>query len=481
MIHTRLDALAAVTGGVVSDGDPATLVSAPASVDSRDVAPGGLFVAVPGERVDGHDFAAHAVASGAAAVLAARPLGVPAVVVDNPVAALGRVGRYVVDSLGVAVVGVTGSQGKTSTKDLLAVVLALAGPVVAPRGSLNNELGVPLTATRADRSTLHLVVEMGARGAGHIRDLCQITPPQIGLVLNVGLAHLGEFGSREAIGNAKGELVEALPPEGVAVLNADDPLVARMRSRTRARALSFGQDPAADVRLGNVGLDDRGRARFTLTHAGRQVAVELRLLGEHQAINAAAAAAVALARGLDLADIAAGLSTAVPASAWRMEPHERADGVLVLNDTYNANPDSMRAALKTLVGVARSRGSGRTVAVLGSMRELGATSAGEHDAIGRLAAQLSVSLLVVVGEDARPLHQGACHEGSWQGESLLVADAAAASQLLAEQVQPGDVVLVKASRSEGLERVADALLAAPGDTAAGSPAGGRDDEGVHVR
>ncbi|MGI8524368.1 MAG: UDP-N-acetylmuramoyl-tripeptide--D-alanyl-D-alanine ligase [Nocardioides sp.] len=472
MIPTLLADVARANGGTLADvPDPGAVVTDAVVVDSRQVEPGGLFVAVRGERVDGHDHAADAVAAGALACLAARPLGVPAVVVEDTVAALGRLAADMAGRLeGCIVVGVTGSQGKTSTKDLLAQVLELAGPTVAPLGSFNNEIGVPLTVLRANADTAFLVVEMGARGRGHVRFLSDMVSPTIGCVLNVGSAHLGEFGSQEAIAASKGELVEALPPAGTAVLNADDPAVAAMASRTRARVLTFGESPQADVRVEHLRTSPDGCAAFDLVSDGQRTSVTLRLLGEHQAMNAAAAAGVALAAGLTLADVAAALSAAVPRSRWRMERTERSDGVLVVNDAYNANPDSMRAALKTLVGLSRARG-GRSFAVLGQMRELGEESTSAHDAVGRLAVRLDVDQLVVVGEAAATLHLGACLEGSWGQESVLVPDTDAAVALLRELLRPGDTVLVKASRDVGLERVAQALLA---DVPAAAPSGQED-------
>jgi UDP-N-acetylmuramoyl-tripeptide--D-alanyl-D-alanine ligase len=460
-----LTEVAAATGGILHDADGSAVVTAPPERDSRAVEVGGLFVAVVGERVDGHDYAAAAVAAGAVAVLGQRPTGVPTVVVADPVQALGRLARSVRDRLDrCRVVGLTGSQGKTSTKDLLAQVLAPAGPTIAAQGSLNNELGVPLTVLRADESTRHLVVEMGARGVGHIAALCDLAAPTIGLVLNVGVAHLGEFGSREGIARAKGELVEALPDDGLAVLNADDPLVAAMSTRTPARVLTFGRAGTADVRIDRLEVDAAGRARFSLATGDISAPVQLQVLGEHQASNAAAAAAVAVGLGMDLQVVASALSGATATSAWRMEPHERADGVLVLNDAYNANPDSMRAALRTLQSVSRGRDA-RSVAVLGSMRELGPGAAQEHEAIGRFAASAGVDLLVVVGDEALSLHAGAVSAAGWTGQSTTVADAGAAIELLRTLLLPGDVVLVKASRSEGLERVANEMLASAGDTA----------------
>ena len=469
MIELSLGEVAAATAGRL-DCVPraAERVTGPVVVDSRRAAPGALFVALPGERADGHDYAAAAVAAGAVAVLAARPVRHPAVVVDDVLVALGRLTRYVADQLTeVIVVGVTGSSGKTSTKDLLAHLLAGRGATVAPPGSYNNEIGVPLTVLRADRSTAHLVLEMGARGAGHIAALCALAPPHIGVVLNVGTAHLGEFGSREAVARAKGELVEVLPPEGLAVLNADDPLVAAMASRTSARVATFtiegsvegsvkgSVEGSVDVAARAVSLDPRGRPSFVLVAASGEAAVHLPLYGAHHVPNALAAACVAGELGMPVADVAAALSQAVPASRWRMEVAERADGVTVVNDAYNANPDSVAAALEALVAMAGGR---RTWAVLGEMRELGAASANEHEAVGRLAVRLGVSRLVAVGTEAARVHAAATQEGSTV-ESATVPDADAALALLRDELCPGDVVLVKASRAAGLERVGEALLA----------------------
>ncbi len=312
---------------------------------------------------------------------------------------------------------------------------------------------------RADERTRYLVLETSARGIGHIRYLTQIAPPHIGVVLNVGSAHLGEFGSQEAIALAKGELVEALPADGVAVLNADDPLVSAMASRTAARIVLVGEAEQADVRAEDVGLDDLGRASFTLVAGGERHGVALRLVGAHHVGNALAAAAVALECGMSPDDTAAALTSATPTSHWRMELTQRADGLLILNDAYNANPESMRAALKTLASVARSRreAGGRSYAVLGPMAELGADGPAEHDGIGRLAVRLDISQVVAVGEDARPIQHGAALEGSWNGESRWVPDVDAAIALLRRELRAPDVVLVKASRAASLERVALAI------------------------
>ena len=369
--------------------------------------------------------------------------------------AFGRLARAVVDrSSDLRVVAVTGSSGKTSTKDLLAQVLATHGPTVASQESFNGEVGVPLTALRVQADTRHLVLEMGARGVGHLSYLTRIAAPDVSVVLNVGTAHLGEFGSVEAIATAKAELVTDLPPTALAVLNADDHRVAAMAGRTRARVVTVGQSAGADVRADDVRLDDRGRASFTLVAPPGSARVTLALHGEHHVANALAVAAVALELGMDVDAAAAALSAAGPVSRWRMEVTDRPDGVTVVNDAYNANPDSVRAALKALVGMARE---GRSWAVLGEMLELGHESVSEHDGIGRLVVRLGVDRLVVVGQGAAAMHTGAVMEGSWGEESVLVPDVEAAHALLSAQLRAGDVVLLKSSRDAGLRHLGDRL------------------------
>ena len=460
MIPMSLAEVADAVGGELVDcPDPAVQVSG-AAADSRRVRPGDLYVAIVGERVDGHDFAADVMAAGACGVLGMRPTGEPTVVVADPVEALGRLARHVLDRLPAAdVVAVTGSSGKTSTKDLIAQVVSARGPVVAPEGSFNTEVGLPLTVLTADESTRTLVLEMGARGIGHVAYLCEVAPPRVSVVLNVGSAHLGEFGSVEAIAVAKGEIVEALTEGGDAVLLADDPVVAGMAERTVAPVTTFGESPRATVRIQDLRLDAQARPSFTLRYGDHHESVAMTLHGEHQALNAAATAAVGLALGMPLAEIARRLAAAGPRSGMRMEVSQTPDGVTIVNDAYNANPESMRAALKSLAAMGRGSG-GRTWAVLGEMRELGADSATEHDAVGRLAVRLDINRLVAVGEAARAIHLGASHEGSWGDESTWVPDTDAAIALLREQVRPGDVVLVKASRGAELERVVAGLTAA---------------------
>lgn len=447
-----LDEIAAITGGRLVNAGPATTVTGPVEYDTRALLPGGLFVAFAGEKVDGHDFAAAAVAAGAAGVLGSRDTGQPGVVVVDPLDALAKLARVVVDRLReLTIVGLTGSSGKTTTKDYIGQLLAHLGETVAPAGSLNNELGFPYTVLKATPSTRFLVLEMGARGIGHIRYLTDMAGPRIGVVLNVGAAHLGEFGSVEGTALAKGELVEALGEDGVAVLNADDPLVAAMAARTSARVVLVGESPEADVRASDVTLDERGRASYLLD--GHRV--RLAVTGRHQVGNTLAAAAVALEAGMTPAAVAAALGEVGIVSGRRMDVFDRADGVTVIDDSYNANPSSTAAALRALAALGRGR---RTTAVLGYMAELGEHETSGHQEVGRLAAELGVDRLIAVADNAAPVLDGAATVPTWKGEAVPAADQAAAIAVLRGDLRPGDVVLVKGSRYRTWE-VADALRA----------------------
>ncbi len=549
MIDLTVARIAEIVGGELVDvsvAEAARLhITGTVEFDSRAVTPGGLFLALPGAHSDGHHHAAAAVAAGAVAVLAARPVGVPAIVVrpepgdasasvlehdldgsgSAVLAALAKLAAAVAARLvsgGLTIVGVTGSSGKTSTKDLLAAVLAPLGKVVAPPGSFNNELGHPWTVLRATEDTDYLVLEMSARHPGNIAALAAIAAPQIAVVLNVGTAHLGEFGSRQAIADTKAELPQSVPASGVVVLNADDSAVAEMAGATAARVVRVSRrSPAADVWADGVVLDDLARARFTLHYRSgtASVPVQLAVFGDHQVSNALCAAAAALECGATGEQVAAALAGAGPVSPHRMAVVTRADGVTVINDAYNANPDSMRAGLQALAwmahgriddapeergrggvrrsgdgriddapeergrgGVRRSgdgriddapeeRGRGgvrrRSWAVLGEMAELGDDTVSEHDRVGRLAVRLDVSRLVVVGtgRSMSAMHQGAVMEGSWGAEATRVDDAGAALALLRAELSPGDVVLVKASNSAGLATLAQALIDDPNGVA----------------
>jgi UDP-N-acetylmuramoyl-tripeptide--D-alanyl-D-alanine ligase len=506
VIDLSVAQIAAIVGGELADisaQDAAGLhVTGTVEFDSRKVTSGGLFLALPGARSDGHDHAASAVATGAVAVLAARPVGVPAIVVAPQavdarkvdgglagvlehdtdgsgaavLAALAKLAAAVAAELvagGLTIVGITGSSGKTSTKDLLAAVLAPLGEVVAPPGSFNNELGHPWTVLRATASTDYLILELSARHPGNIAALAAIAPPAIGVVLNVGTAHLGEFGSREAIAKTKAELPQAVPRSGVVVLNVDDPAVAAMAEVTAARVVRVSRHSHTDagppdVWAGPVTLDELARPQFTL-HSGADSVVEVSLAvhGDHQVSNALCAAAVALECGATTEQVANALAGAGPVSGHRMRVSTRTDGVTVIDDAYNANPDSMRAGLQALAWISSSRGAGRrrSWAVLGEMAELGEDAISEHDRIGRLAVRLDVSRLIVVGigRSMSAMHHGAVMEGSWGGEAAVVADADAALTVLRAELQPGDVVLVKASNAAGLGALADSLVAGTAD------------------
>lgn len=466
MIPLRLSEIARITGGQVFDATEAMtaagpgadpLVDGPVVTDSREATPGSLYIARVGAAMDGHQFVAAARARGAVAALTSHRVGeLPCVVVEDVQAAFVSLARGLVErNTETVVIGITGSSGKTSTKDLLSSVLRRHGETVANVGSLNSEVGVPLTVCRITPTTAYLVLEMGSRGIGHIGYLTRIAPPQIGVVLNVGIAHVGEFGTQEAIGTAKAELVQALPATGFAVLNADDPIVTDMASLTQAHVIQVGRSPSATVRAIDISLDRQARASFTLATGQGCAPVTLGLHGEHHVGNALAVAAVALAVGMSLPAVAAALGDARPLSRWRMEVHERADGVTIVNDAYNANPDSMRAALKALSTIGAGR---RTWAVLGEMRELGPESAREHDAIGALAVRLKVSRLVAVGEGTQPIDSGARGEGAVGEQSTWVTDLDAAHDLLCRQLEPGDVVLVKSSHDAGLRLLGDRLL-----------------------
>ena len=456
--------VAAATGGTLVGPD---VEVDGASIDSRRVRDGNLFVPVVAAR-DGHDFIADAVGAGAAAYVTSRGVratqagrgvtagsatGATAVEVADTSAALADLGRWARTRLPDRVVGVTGSSGKTSTKDLLAAVLRAQGPCASSERSHNNELGVPLTLVNAPEGAEAAVVEMGARGPGHIRWLCDVARPTVGVVTNVSLSHTEFLGSAEGVAAAKSELVAELPTSGVAVLNADDPRVAAMAELTPARVLTFGLD-AGDVRATGVRVDGDLRPSFVLETPWGREAVQLAVRGAHQAANAAAAAAAALALEVDLPAVAAALAQAT-GSPWRMEVGRTPGGALVLNDAYNANPASAEAALRALASV----DAGRRVAVLGPMLELGEVSAAEHRRIAGLARELGADV-VVVGTEEYGL--APCPDG----EAALRA---------VGSLGAADAVLVKASRAAGLERLAERLLAGAADAAEAATAMGEDE------
>ncbi|MGW0757151.1 UDP-N-acetylmuramoyl-tripeptide--D-alanyl-D-alanine ligase [Streptomyces sp. NPDC002814] len=456
MYPMSLSMIATVTGGLLADApDPDAQVTQPAVFDSREAIPGSLFIALKGRHTDGHDYAEAAVNKGAVAALVTRPVGVPAIVVEDVLAAIGRLARFLLrDGLGKAqVVAITGSAGKTSTKDFIAQVLP--GNVVATPQSFNNEIGLPLTITMGDPDTDYLVLEMGARHIGDIRSLTMIAQPDISVVTNVGTAHVGEFGGRDNIAQAKGEIVEALPRGGLAVLNADDDYAPAMQQRTQARVVTYGLGEQATIRAIDVTIDSQGHASYTLVTPNGSALVDLQFVGEVQVHNSLAAAAVGLEAGLDVKQIADRLSEAMPRSRWRMETTTRADGVTIVNDAYNANPTSMRHSLDALASMTGGRDQ-RSVAVLGRMNELGDDARTEHEEIGKYAATLGLDQIILVGGDeAGWMQQGVSSVG---GKAVHLPDQDTALELLHKILRPGDVVLVKASRGVQLQQLADRLL-----------------------
>ncbi|QKS87281.1 UDP-N-acetylmuramoyl-tripeptide--D-alanyl-D-alanine ligase [Curtobacterium flaccumfaciens] len=497
MIAMTLAEIATAVGGELIGGEQATDVAEPGDLvvegsvetDSRLVRPGSVFFALPGEVTDGRRFVAAAVDAGAALVITPERVDTtaPQIIVTDGYEALAALAHEVVTRVRMStadrvdadgrpaplrVVGITGSNGKTSTKNMLRTILEQHGATVAPEGSFNNHVGAPISMLRITYDTRYLVVEMGASGVGHIAKLVSIAEPDLGVVLKVGLAHAGEFGGIEATQRAKSEMVTDLRETATALLNVDDDRVASMRELTAARVVGFGTSADADYRITGIETDRSG-TRFTLTAPPRRpegdrptdatltggpdhVDVRLAILGEHHAMNASAALTVAHLWGVPLADGAAALASMTRAERWRMELLQGGpEGVTVINDAYNASPDSTAAALRTLAQIVRP--GERTVAVLGEMAELGEFSVEEHDRIGRLVVRLGIGQLVVVGRGAMPIHQAATLEGSWDGESVYIEDVDDAVRAMQEMLRPGDVVLVKSSKSAELRFLGDRL------------------------
>jgi UDP-N-acetylmuramoyl-tripeptide--D-alanyl-D-alanine ligase len=458
MSGRTLGEAAAVTGGSVS-AEAAAVEYRGFSIDSRNTRPGDLFVAVTGERSDGHRYVRHAFDAGAVGAIVRR--GVPLdgrqealVEVGDTRAALLDLARAARSALSATVVGITGSTGKTCTKDMTAAVLSQRFKVVASRASFNNEVGLPLTILEAADDTDVIVCEMGSRGPGHIRLLCEVASPHVGVVTNVGVAHMELFGSPEVLRAAKRELPESLPHDGIAVLNADDPMVRGYASHTNARPVFFGRSDNADVRADDIALSrETGEATFRLVTPAGSASVTLPVPGEHMVPNALAAAAVGSALGVTVEETSKGVAGA-QVSGGRMAVFRTGDGIRVVDDSYNANPTSMSAALKAARWMA---GDGRCIAVLGTMAELGPISVEEHQRIGELLVRLGINDLVTVGEEARVIAAGAEREGLELQHIRTCDDVDQAVGAVRSLARHGDLVLVKASRSAGLDRLAEAL------------------------
>jgi len=456
MIAITVAEIAEIIGAQIVELDPTMVITEYPEIDSRKVEEGSFFVALPGERVDGNSYAKEAIENGARFAMTTINLGIPSLVVADSVIALAMLATAVRERMKECTfIGITGSHGKTTTKDLLGHILPIKGESTFPVGSFNNEIGVPITILRCTDNTRFCIVEMGARHMGDITALCAIAKPQIGVVLVVGSAHLGEFGSREAIAKAKGELIDALPEDGIAILGEYDPLTPRMSEGSARKRVTFGEKVTSNVRAADLEFRE-GLAHFDLVSASGRAPVALRLLGAHQVANALAAAAVALEVGIAIDSVAAALSTAEPRSKWRMELHD-VDELLLINDSYNANPESMQAALQTLVLLTQERG-GSSWAVLGKMHELGESEREEHLRIGRLASKLGVDHLVAVGTE---LYLEGLQLDPGAGDAMLthyfLTQEEALEMLL--HVQRGDVLLVKASRAEHLDELSEKLLA----------------------
>ncbi len=450
-----------VQGTIVSDDSNVRdiVISGSPDTDSRLIEPGGIFFAKPGEFSDGFNFISDAITNGASLVISERKTqaDVPIIVVDDVVGALGALATEVVAQVrqqgNLTVVAITGSNGKTTTKNLLAGICALNGETVAPKASFNNEVGAPLTMLKTTYNTRFLVLEMGASGIGHIAALAKMAPPDISVVLMVGLAHAGEFGGIDQTAAAKRELVEALSDSGIAVLNADDQRVRNMANSTEGAVITFGHAPDSTYRILNVETSLAGTA-FNITTPEETYSVIFPVLGEHHAMNAAAALAVSGELGLDLQQAIDYISSVSVAERWRMEIMGNED-VKIINDAYNASPDSMAAALKTLRSLAST--GHRSIAVLGEMAELGEYSGDEQDRLALLVVRLGIDQLVVVGDGARRLHISAINEGSWDGESKFFSEPDEAYDYLAGELRAGDIVLVKSSNSAKLRFLGDRL------------------------
>ncbi|MEN9749177.1 MAG: hypothetical protein RL149_255 [Actinomycetota bacterium] len=458
MINLKLSEIAEAVDGALHGVDAE--VTGSVETDSRLISQGGLFIAKPGEITDGHLYVDLAKSAGAVGAIVEHQVesSISQIVVKDAVAALGKLATYVIAKIraksDLKVIGVTGSNGKTSTKNMLREILSRVGSTIAPIESYNNEVGAPISMLKADYETKFLVVELGAGGKGSIAYLANVCNPDIGVVLKVGLAHVGEFGGIEHTFEIKSELARALAPTATLILNSDDGLVASMSQLSQAKIGWFGTTSDCEVWASDIAVTLTG-TKFVLNQGSVSRDVTLNILGEHQVMNALAAIRVAVALNLDIPQSIAALEAMPLAERWRMQLLAGPHGSHVINDAYNASPDSTKAALQTLATLGRQ--GHRTIAVLGEMAELGAQAAEQHDAIGRIAVRLNIDLVVVVGERAKLIHMGASQEGSWDGESRFFASIDEALEHVRGLLGSGDIVLVKSSKSAELRHLGDAL------------------------
>lgn len=464
MIPLTLEEISVAINAASLNLDSNLKVTGKVVIDSRKVSQGDLFVAINGENVDGHDFCHEAIKKGAIAVISSKELvGIPTLLVkegnaasknvDQPtVIALGKLASYLLIKLpNIFKIAVTGSSGKTTTKDLLFDLGNLIGPTVAPVGSYNNEIGMPQTILECDEKTKVLILEMGAREVGNIKKLCQIAKPDTSILLNIGSAHIEIFGSRELILKTKSEIIECLNAEDVAVLNHEDETFSKQK--TKAKVVSFGLS-GADVSAKNVVLNDKAQASYELEFEGKVSQVNLKIVGAHQVSNSLAAAAVFLKKGLDIDLVAKTLSNSVAKSKWRMQVEVNRKNITVINDSYNANPESMKAAIRTLKQVGADK---KTFIIVGEMLELGSDSKQMHEEVADLIQKLDVKKTLVVGNGAKIISDY-LSSNAYKGRLEFCMDIDSAISKTKEMVEINDVVLVKASRAIGLERVANALM-----------------------
>ena len=457
----RADEIASAVGAVLlqAGSRPSRPISR-VRTDTRALVKGSLFVALKGERYDAHDFLDRALEGGAVALLVSRispamlrragGAGAAVLRVRSTMSALARLASRQRELSPARVVGITGSTGKTLTKDFTTAVLEGSGKVTASRGSFNNEIGVPLTMLEAGKDTDFLILELGSRGVGHIRELCAFSRPEIGVVTNIGLTHMQFFRTRDNLARAKAELLQSLPRTGRAVINADDDYAELLRELSPCPVITFGQSQRADLRAENVRVDKYGKVVFNLRSKGGGIArIAVPLPGRHNVDNALAAAAVGKIMGVDMESIAKGIANA-ETTAWRMEMINKPEEITIINDAYNANPVSMRSALMTLGDISRDK---RAIAVLGDMGELGPISEKAHQEVGKLAVDYGTDILITVGRKSRKTAQAAREEGLPRG-SVFVADGVdKAAEILRAIIEPGDVVLIKGSRFLGLEKL----------------------------
>lgn len=452
---------------------PVSLDVSSVVIDSRVVTPGALFVAIRGLRQDGHTYTKEAFAKGAVLALVSEPIqDFPHVIVKEKsktseyfsqptILALAKLAKYVHQNLPeLYTVAITGSSGKTTTKDLVLQLGELLGETIAAKGSANNEIGVPLTVLECNENTKVLVLEMAARHIGNIKYLTKIAKPNIAIITNIGTAHIEIFGSQENIIKAKSEIIENLAPTDWAIINLDDADSKKLVKKTDAKIISYAINSDADLVARNIQLDDAGNPQFQLIYNSQSANVKLALVGSHNVYNALAASLPFLIKGVKLAKVAEKLSSSKLLSNWRMEANYLNNNILLINDCYNANFESMSAALRALGDVANQR---RKIAILGEMKELGEQSNPLHFAIGELISKLQIDRLLVVGKGAQQIIQGAKANESWLGEATLHENNQTLLAYAKELLVENDVVLIKASRSVGLEVVAAGLIKNKGE------------------